>query len=262
MTWARSLPRPVRQVAGALVHGARAVVTDLGAVGPDDPLAQGFGGFGAGSVLTFPQGAIFNERYIRIGEGTMIGPHACLTAGMAPRQSMASDPVVRIGDRCVIGRGAHVIGHWSVDIGDDVQTGPYVYITDQNHSYADPHRPVGTQWPVELAVRIGPGSWLGAHAIVLPGADIGRNVVVAAGAVVRGHVPDHCVVAGVPARIVRRWRPDAGWVDGGWVEEPKEGLGSPADVATDLATVERSDRETGAGGGQATGDLGRLAGRG
>jgi acetyltransferase-like isoleucine patch superfamily enzyme len=49
--------------------------------------------------------------------------------------------------------------------------------------------------------------------VVLPGADIGEHVVVAAGAVVRGTVPDRCVVAGVPARIVRRWVDGQGWVD-------------------------------------------------
>jgi len=66
---------------------------------------------------------------------------------------------------------------------------------------------------VEAAVRIGSGSWLGANVVVLPGTTIGEHVVVAAGAVVRGDIPDHCVVAGVPARIVRRWLPDRGWVD-------------------------------------------------
>ena len=168
---------------------------------------------GRGSVLAFPQGSLFNERYIRIGSGTMVGPHVSLTAGMAPGQEMASDPVVRIGDRCVIGRGSHVVGHWSIEIGDDIQTGPYVYITDQNHSYQDPHEPVGRQWPVEASVRIGSGSWLGANAVILPGANIGEHVVVAAGAVVRGAVPDRCVVAGVPARVVRRWHAGRGWVD-------------------------------------------------
>jgi acetyltransferase-like isoleucine patch superfamily enzyme len=38
-------------------------------------------------------------------------------------------------------------------------------------------------------------------------------VVVAAGAVVRGTFPDRCVVAGVPAKIVRRWVDGRGWVD-------------------------------------------------
>ena len=97
-------------------------------------------------------------------------------------------------------------------IGDDIQTGPYVYITDQNHSYEDPVEPIGRQWPTEAPVRIGSGSWLGANAVILPGAQIGEHVVVAAGAVVRGEVPDRCVVAGVPARIVKRWVEGTGWV--------------------------------------------------
>jgi Hexapeptide repeat of succinyl-transferase len=96
-------------------------------------------------------------------------------------------------------------------IGDDVFTGPYVYVTDQNHCYADPDVPVGRQMPLNSAVSIGSGSWLGAGAVVLPGARIGRNVVIAAGSVVRGTVPDHCVVAGVPARVVRSYVPGDGW---------------------------------------------------
>ncbi|HEY4702097.1 MAG TPA: acyltransferase, partial [Streptosporangiaceae bacterium] len=55
------------------------------------------------------------------------------------------------------------------------------------------------------------GSWLGAGAIVLPGSCIGRHVVVGAGSVVRGQVPDHCVVAGVPARIIRSYVAGDGW---------------------------------------------------
>jgi acetyltransferase-like isoleucine patch superfamily enzyme len=65
---------------------------------------------------------------------------------------------------------------------------------------------------VEAAVRIGSGSWLGANAVILPGTTIGEHVVVAAGAVVRGDIPDHCVVAGVPAKIVRRFVDGEGWV--------------------------------------------------
>jgi acetyltransferase-like isoleucine patch superfamily enzyme len=166
---------------------------------------------GPGACLVFPQGSIFNERYIHVGEGTIVGPHVSLSAGMAPGQEMVTDPVVRIGRRCLIGRGSHIVGHWSIELGDDIQTGPYVYITDQNHAYADPDVPVGRQWPVEAAVRIGSGSWLGAHAVILPGAVLGENVVVGAGAVVRGTFPDRCVVAGVPARMVRRWRAGSGW---------------------------------------------------
>jgi acetyltransferase-like isoleucine patch superfamily enzyme len=198
-------------VGAEVLHRGRAWGAELGAIGPDDARGRRFGSFGPGSCLVFPQGSIYNERYIHIGSGTIVGPGTSLSAGMAPGQVMASDPVVRIGDRCVIGRGSHVVGHWSIEIGDDVQTGPYVYITDQNHTYADVTEPIGRQWPVEAAVRIGSGSWLGAHAVVLPGADVGEHVVVAAGAVVRGTVDDRCVVAGVPAKVIRRWDPEEGW---------------------------------------------------
>jgi serine acetyltransferase len=164
-----------------------------------------------GSAIGFPTGSLYGEKWIEIGLGTMIGAQVSLSAGMVPGQDLGEAPVLRIGDRCVIGRGSHIVAHYSIVIGDDVFTGPYVYITDQNHSYADPDVPIGRQWPANTAVSIGPGSWLGAGVIVLPGAAIGGNVVVAAGSVVRGMVPDRCVVAGVPARIVREYVPGSGW---------------------------------------------------
>jgi acetyltransferase-like isoleucine patch superfamily enzyme len=187
-------------------------VGQLGAIGPDDRRGRRFGAFGEGSLIAFPPGAIYNERWIRIGAHTMIGPHVSLTAGMAPGQEMVSDPVVRIGDRTLIGQGSYIVGHFCIEIGDDIQTGPYVYITDQNHTYTDPDLPIGRQWPTESRVSIGSGSWLGTGVIVLPGADIGRNVAVGAGSVVVGRLPDHCVAVGVPARVVKQYRSDDGWV--------------------------------------------------
>jgi acetyltransferase-like isoleucine patch superfamily enzyme len=181
----------------------------------DTPAGRRFAAFGPGSVAAFPPGAVFGEGSIAIGAGTLIGAHVSLSAGMVPGQDLGPMPVLRIGDRCVIGRGGHIVAHHSLVIEDDVFTGPYVYITDQNHSYADPDEPIGRQLPRNAAVRIGSGSWLGAGAVVLPGACIGRNVVVAAGAVVRGTVPDRCVVAGVPARVVKQYVPADGWVSPG-----------------------------------------------
>ncbi len=130
---------------------------------------------------------------------------------MVVDQIMATDPVIRIGDGCVIGRGTAIVGHLDIDIGDQVYTGMNVYITDQNHTYLDLDCPIGVQNPKDEAVKIGSGSWIGTGAVILPGSVIGRNVVVAANAVVRGEFPDHCVVAGVPARIVRRHDAVDGW---------------------------------------------------
>lgn len=185
-----------------------------GAIGPDDRPAGRFGAFGRGSCLAFPPGALFGERWIHIGEDTLVGPFVSISAGMVPGQRMVTDPVVRIGDRCMIGRGSHIVGHFNVEIGDDVHTGPYVYVTDQNHGYENPDQVVHAEWPSDVPVRIGSGSWLGTGVVILPGTELGRNVVVGAGAVVRGAFPDHCVIAGVPARIVRRYLPGSGWVDG------------------------------------------------
>ena len=88
-------------------------------------------------MICFPPAAILNERYIHIGAHTMIGPHVTLSAGMVPGQACLTDPVVRIGDRCLLGRGSGIVGHLSIEIEDDVWTGHNVYITDQNHGYAD-----------------------------------------------------------------------------------------------------------------------------
>jgi acetyltransferase-like isoleucine patch superfamily enzyme len=182
-----------------------------GAVTADTPAGRRFAAFGRGSMAAFPPGSVFGEDSIVVGAGTLIGAFVTMSAGMVPGQDLGPQPVLRIGDRCVIGRGSHIVAHQSLVIEDDVFTGPYVYITDQNHGYADPDVPIGRQLPRNAPVRIGSGSWLGAGAVVLPGACIGRNVVIAAGSVVRGTVPDQCVAAGVPARVVRRYQPDAGW---------------------------------------------------
>jgi serine acetyltransferase len=206
-----ALQRWRRRVAWRAVHGLWGAAQRAGAITADTPAGQAFGRFGAGSIIGFPAGALYGEHWIEIGTGTMIGAQVSLSAGMVPGQDLGDGPLLRIGDRCVIGRGSHLVAHYSIAIGDDVYTGPYVYITDQNHSYADPDLPIGRQWPSNAAVSIGAGSWLGAGAIILPGAAIGRNVVVAAGSVVRGVVPDCCVVAGVPARVVREYVHGDGW---------------------------------------------------
>jgi serine acetyltransferase len=201
-----------RAVAWQLVHGLWRGAQRSGSITPGTPGARAFASFGQGSVIGFPPGALYGQRWIAVGADAMIAAHVSLSAGMVPGHDLGDQPpVLRIGDRCVIGRGTHIVAHHSIVIGDNVFTGPNVYITDQNHGYADPDVPIGRQWPSNTAVSIGAGSWLGAGVIVLPGACIGRNVVVAAGSVVRGQVPDRCVIAGVPAKVVRQYVAGNGW---------------------------------------------------
>ena len=211
MSWTQRVSSGYRRALWVVVHRAWQGVQHAGLVTADTPAGRRFAAFGDGSSIAFPGAAVFGERWIVLGEETLVGTHVTMCAGMVPGQDLGPTPVLRIGDRCVIGRGSHIVAHHSIDIGDDVFTGPYVYVTDQNHGYADPDMPIGRQLPHNTAVSIGSGTWLGAGAIVLPGARIGRNVVVAAGSVVRGQVPDRCVVAGVPARVVRAYVAGDGW---------------------------------------------------
>lgn len=203
-----------RDVAAAVTHRLWRAMVWAGAIGPQDRLARRYQRFGAGALIAFPPGDVFGEEHIAIGPGSLIAAQVSLSVGMAPGQPVAAgaaSPVLRIGARCCVGRGSHLVAHRSVEIGDDVMTGPHCYITDQNHVYADLDTPVGQQWPAEDPVEIGAGSWLGAGAVILPGTRLGRNTVVGAGAVVSGRFPDHAVLAGVPARVIRCYDPASGW---------------------------------------------------
>ncbi len=200
------------RLAGVWVRRTWAWVCRLAAIGPHDSAGSQFGRFGEGSIICFPINTIFNERYIHIGEATMIGPQITLSAGMMRGQECLTDPVVRIGDRCLIGKGSGIVGHFSIDIGDDVWTGHNVYITDQNHGYEDITRPISQQTQPERAVSIGSGSWLGYGTVVLPGARIGEHVTIGANSVVTGEIPDRSVAVGVPARVIRRYEEGKGWI--------------------------------------------------
>ncbi|HEX9260415.1 MAG TPA: hypothetical protein VF855_12820, partial [Acidimicrobiales bacterium] len=159
-TVANRLQGMVKRAAMEAVQRAWDEVVELGAIGPHSRRGRRFGHFGWGSVICFPPTTIFNEQYIHIGEHTMIGPQVALSAGMVPGQQMPTNPVVRIGDRCLIGRGSSIVGHWEIVIGDDVWTGPHVYITDQNHGYDDLDLPISRQSQPERPVTIGDGSWI------------------------------------------------------------------------------------------------------
>jgi acetyltransferase-like isoleucine patch superfamily enzyme len=202
-----------RKIATRLINRAWNLITVLGVAGPDDAIGKRYFHMGSDSSIAFPPGAVFGEEWISIGSGTMIGPHVSLAAGMPGEYfPPESAPLITIGNRCSIGRGSTILGRARIEIGDDVMTGPHVYITDHNHTYDELDVPIGKQWFDHDPVSIGEGSWLGAGAIVLPGARIGRHVTVAGGAVVRGEVPDNAVVAGVPAKVVRRYVEGEGWV--------------------------------------------------
>jgi acetyltransferase-like isoleucine patch superfamily enzyme len=193
------------------VHAGWEWVCAHGALTAVHPGRYRFARFGEGSIIAFPPGAMYGESSIIIGEKTLIGERVSLTAGVVPGQDLSGWILLRIGDRCSIGRGTLLIAHESIEIGNDVFIAPYGYVTDQNHSYTDLDIPIGRQWPRNSPVVIGDGCWIGAGCVILPGARLGKHVTVAAGSVVRGEFPDYCVIGGSPAKLLRRYDPELGW---------------------------------------------------
>jgi virginiamycin A acetyltransferase len=108
---------------------------------------------------------------------------------------------VRIGDNVLLGR--YNILHWC-DVGDWVLTGERCTFLggSRYHAFDRLDIPIALQGGEKRRIRVGTDCWIGAHALVMD--DIGDQSVVAAGAVVTRPVPPRNIVAGVPARLVRR----------------------------------------------------------
>jgi len=121
----------------------------------------------------------------------------------------------RIGQRCNIGKDVYidaavVVGndckiqnfatlYRGVTLGDRVFVGPHACFTNDLYP-----RAVSPDWKL-IPTTVEAGASVGANSTILCGVRIGRNAMVAAGAVVTHDVPAHALVAGVPAKVV-------GWV--------------------------------------------------
>ena len=109
---------------------------------------------------------------------------------------------VIIGDHTRVGLHNTIIG--PVKIGNHVNLAQGITVTALNHNFADPDKRIDEQGVYTTPVTIGDDIWIGANAAILPGVSIGDHSVVAAGAVVTQEVPPHSLVAGVPARIIKK----------------------------------------------------------
>ncbi|MTB50035.1 DapH/DapD/GlmU-related protein [Lewinella sp. W8] len=107
---------------------------------------------------------------------------------------------ISLGKRVFINHACSFLDLGGITIEDDVMIGPRVNITTENHGVEVATR----KSMIPGAVVIKKNAWIGAGATILPGVTVGENSVVAAGAVVNRDVPPNTVVAGVPAREIRR----------------------------------------------------------
>jgi acetyltransferase-like isoleucine patch superfamily enzyme len=110
---------------------------------------------------------------------------------------------IKIGVDSLVGEYSIIRGQGGVVIGDRVYTSPFTQIIAVNHVFDDRGKPFTEQGITAEGIEIGDDVWLGSGAIVTDGVKIGKGAVVAAGAVVTEDVPEHTVVGGIPAHVIK-----------------------------------------------------------
>ena len=146
------------------------------------------------------------QKNISIGNHTIIQSNSILGCWIKYGEQEFSNASITIGNECSIGEYNHITACNKITIGDGLLTGRYVIISDNSHGGLIMEdsiiKPVKRSLKSKGEVVIGNNVWLGDKVAVLAGVHIGNNVIVAANAVVTKDIPDNCIVAGVPGKVI------------------------------------------------------------
>ena len=174
-------------------------------------------------VFRGPNVRVVNARYVRLGRSVTLARGVYID-GLSKNGILIDDNVsigpytiiqgtgvlTNLGAGCAIGSGSG-IGAFSfigcgggVRVGKNVIMGQYVSFHAEAHNFDEVGVPIKAQGVTRRGIVIEDDCWVGAKATFLDGAYVGRGSVVAAGALVRERFPEFSVLAGVPARVVRR----------------------------------------------------------
>jgi acetyltransferase-like isoleucine patch superfamily enzyme len=134
---------------------------------------------------------------LEVGANSLFEPGVWITAPGAAR--------VRIGQGTFLNMGVMIAAERLVEIGDHCMLANGCFVTDSSHRFDDPRRPITWQgFESKGPTRIGDNCWLGANVVVTSGVNIGERCVVGANSVVTKDVESFSIVAGAPARVLRR----------------------------------------------------------
>jgi acetyltransferase-like isoleucine patch superfamily enzyme len=91
-----------------------------------------------------------------------------------------------------------------VEIGEHCMLANGCFVTDGNHRFDDPHKPVTWQgFTSKGPTRVGDNVWCGAHVVITSGVTVGERCVIGANSVVTTDLPPYSIAAGAPARVLR-----------------------------------------------------------
>lgn len=157
-----------------------------------------------GYCVIFP----FPGCHIKLGSGTINSSFTSNMLGLWQRTIL----VARYGGRIEIGDGFGISGSTiyamdSITIGKNATIGANTKIIDNDFHPLDPEQRrlnLNREHAARAPITIGDNCFIGMNSVILKGTTLGDNVVVGAGSIVHGTFPDNCVIAGNPAKIIRR----------------------------------------------------------
>jgi len=138
---------------------------------------------------------------IRLGDSVTIGKFATIQCtGVVQDLGIG----LRIGDNSAVGAYSYLGAQGGIKIGNNVIIGPKASLHSENHNYQDIGIPIRLQGTTRKGITIDDNCWIGASSTILDGVHIHAGCVVAAASAVTRDIPPNTVVAGVPARVIKR----------------------------------------------------------
>jgi acetyltransferase-like isoleucine patch superfamily enzyme len=139
---------------------------------------------------------MLREGRLELGPHVLFEPGVWLTA-MAPAR-------IVIGEGTFLNLGVQVAAVERVEIGAHCMFANGCFVSDADHRYDDPHRPVPWQgFTSKGPTRIGDNVWCGANVVVTSGVTVGERSVIGANSVVTHDVPPFAIAVGAPARVIK-----------------------------------------------------------
>jgi acetyltransferase-like isoleucine patch superfamily enzyme len=133
---------------------------------------------------------------LEIGEHVLLEPHVWLTCPATAKLTIGAGSFLNIG--------VMVAASQEVTIGEHCMFGNGTLITDANHRFDDPNKPVPWQgFTSKGPTKIGDNVWCGANVVITSGVTIGERCVIGANSVVTTDLPAFTVAAGAPAKQLR-----------------------------------------------------------
>jgi len=169
-------------------------------------LKRNFKFVGGNSFIETPA-IIKNPKYITIGKNCRIHSRIRLDA-YDEFQGDRFNPQITIGDNVIINNDCHIGCIDKITICNNVLIASKVYISDHFHGTISADQteipPAKRKLYNKGPINIHENVWIGEGVVIMPNVTIGRNSIVGANSVVTHSVPENSVVAGVPARIIKK----------------------------------------------------------